>query len=240
MKILCLLPILLLIFSCKEENEAELDCYKRAFEIGHLKNSTTIGEKYEIYNQSVKLSFIDTKTDGYKFVFSKNSKDEAYPFSDKGDMIFTSKIKKEKWDRVDINFWCLDSSYQQRDFVRNKDFYILKSEYLGESKTVNISIDSSSSIKSKTYKLWSFMKLMNVRKPKIIEEIEDNGSIFKVISQNEIATFKVFVDGVEAKKIEECTAIFRTNKKVKLTCYETYSNDDSFIYSTEVEFYKQK
>jgi hypothetical protein len=233
-----------LFFSCKEENDAELDCYKKAFEISRMENSTFIGDKYQIYNQSVKLSFVYTKNDGYKFIFSKYSKGEEYPFNDKGDMIFTSKIRKETWDKVDsifrdINFWCLDSTYQQRSFERNKDLYILRSEYLRESQTVNITVDSSASIKSKTYKLWSFLKLVNVRQPKIIEEIEGNGTVFKVISQNEIATFKVLVDGVEAKKIEECTAIFKTNKKVALTCYETYSNDDTFIYKKEIEPYIQ-
>ena len=244
MKLLYLLPILLFFSSCKEENDAELDCYKKAFEIQHLRNSTLIGEKYQIYNQGVRLSFINTKKEGYEFVFSKNTMSETYPFWGKEKMIFTSKIRKETWDKVDsifrdINFWCLDSTCQQRDFERNKDLYILRSEYLHKSQTVNITIDSSASIKSKTYKLWFFLKLVNVRQPKIIEEIEENGTVFKVISQNEIATFKILVDGVEAKKIEECTAIFKTNKKVALTCYETYSNDDTFIYKKEIEPCKQ-
>jgi hypothetical protein len=244
MKIFSLIPILLLFFSCKEDNDTELNCFKQAFEIEHLKNSSAIGDKYQICNQGVRLSFINTKKEGYEFVFSKNTMSETYPFWGKEKMIFTTKIRKETWDKVDsifrdINFWCLDSSQQQRDFERNKDLYILRSEYLRESQTVNITIDSSASIKSKTYKLWSFLKLVNVRQPKIIEVVEGNGTIFKVISQNEIATFKVLVDGVEAKKIEECTAIFKTNKKVDLTCYETYSNDDTFIYKKEIEPYIQ-
>jgi hypothetical protein len=243
MKILYFLPFCLMFFSsCK--NDDDLECYKKAFDISQMKNSIVIGDKYEIYNQSVKLAFIDAKNDGYKFVFSKYSKNEEYPFTDKGDMIFTSKIRKEKWDKVvsifkDINFWCLDSCFQWQGFSRNHDLYFLRSEYLGDVKNVSITIDSSASMKSKTYKLWSFMKLMNVRKPKIIEEIEEKGSVFKVISQNEIATFKVFVDGVEAKKLEECTAIFKINKNATLTCYETYSNDDTFIYKKEIEPYKQ-
>jgi hypothetical protein len=244
MKILPLIPLILLFFSCKEKNDDEMECYKKAFEISRMENSTFIGDKYQIYNQSVKLSFVYTKNDGYKFIFSKYSKGEEYPFNDKGDMIFTSKIRKETWDKVDsifrdINFWCLDSIYQGMGFSRNQDLYFLSSEYLGDIKNVNITVDSSASMKSKTYKLWSFMKLMNVRKPKIIEEIEEDGSVFKVISQNEIATFKVLVDGVEAKKIEECKAVFKINKKATLTCYETYSNDDTFIYKKEIEPYIQ-
>ena len=244
MKILFLLPLLLFFFSCKEENDSELECFKQTFEISNLKNSTAIGDKYEIYNQGVKLTFLDTKKDGYKFIFSKNAKGDEYPFGDKGDMVFSSKIRKETWDKVDnvfrdINFWCLDSSYQWLGFSRNHDLYFLSSEYAGENKYVSVNIDSSTSFKSKTYKLWSFMKLMNVRKPKIIEEIVENYSVFKVVSQNEIATFKVFVDGFEAEKLEECKAVFKINKKVTLTCYETYSNDDTFIYKKEIEPYKQ-
>jgi hypothetical protein len=113
---------------------------------------------------------------------------------------------------------------------------LLSSTFKGKTKLVDVNIESLKNLKDNAYKMWNLKSYVPPKEPKIIENKRQNASYFTVISQNQCVFFKVMVDGMETKKINDSTATFKINKRVTLSCYETYQNDDSFFYETEIKF----
>jgi hypothetical protein len=242
MKIFHLIPILFLFFSsCK--NEGDSSCLKREFNLKNISDTTLIGDEFTIQNNSVKYSFSRDKKGNYKFTFSQYKRDinvaSLNPDNTEKKMTYTTSINKKEWDGIarifkEVNFWCLNSPYND-DFKRNYTLYLLSSTFKGKTKLVDVNIESLKNLKDNAYKMWQLKNYVLPKEPKIIENKRQDASYFTVISQNQCVSFKVMVDGMETKKINDSTATFKINNRVTVSYYETYQNDDSFFYETEIE-----